>query len=144
MSDAECIFCRIARGELASSKVYEDEQTFAFMDVNQPTRGHVLIIPKQHYVNIFDIERDALAAVMETTRRVAIATKCAVNADGIQIWQSSGAAAMQEVFHWHAHVFARYEDDDIKRLGIRAAAKHPPRAELDALAQLIANQLVAR
>ncbi len=141
MSNDDCIFCRIARSEISASKVYADEHTIAFMDINQPTRGHVLIIPKQHYVNLFDIDRDTLAAVMETTRKIAIATKRAVNADGIQLWQSNGAAAMQEVFHFHTHIFARYVDDDIKRLGIRAAAKHPPRAELDELAQVIAQAL---
>ena len=138
---SECLFCRIVRGAIPASVVYQDERTFAFMDLNQPTRGHVLVVPKTHCVDIFDISRDDAAAVMETTRIVAAAVKRAVNADGIQVWQSNGKAAMQEVFHFHMHIFARYHDDDIKRLGMRAAAKQPPRAELDEMAQSIARAM---
>jgi histidine triad (HIT) family protein len=141
---ADCPFCRIAAGQLPSSVVLRDERTLAFMDINQPTRGHVLIIPLAHSADIHDISSEDAAAVMETARHVAGAVKHAVSADGIQLWQSNGRAAMQDVFHFHLHVFARFEDDDIKRLGMRAAAKFPPRAELDALARDIRDALPAR
>jgi histidine triad (HIT) family protein len=78
---------------------------------------------------------------METTRVIAPAVKRAMNADGIQLWQANGRAAMQDVFHFHMHVFARYDNDDIRRLGIVNAAKFPPRAELDALAAKIVQAL---
>jgi len=139
---SECLFCRIAAGKLPSSVVFRDAGTLAFMDLNQPTRGHVLVIPQRHSVDITDISREDAASVMETTRVVANAVKRAMQADGIQLWQSNGKAAMQEVFHFHMHIFARYHDDDIKRLGMRGAAKFPPREELDALAQAIRQHLV--
>ena len=138
---AECIFCLIDIGTIPASVVYRDERTLAFMDLNQPTRGHVLVIPHRHCVDLFDITPADAAAVMETTRVVAAAVKAAVNADGIQLWQSNGKAALQDVFHFHMHIFARFFHDDIARLGMRAAAKELPRAELDALAESIAGKL---
>ena len=105
---AECIFCLIDKGTIPASVVYRDEHTLAFMDLNQPTRGHVLIIPHRHCVDLFDITPADAAAVMETARVVAAAVKAAVNADGIQLWQSNGKAAMQEVMHFHMHIFARF------------------------------------
>ena len=140
---SDCIFCLIDQGTIPASVVYRDEYTLAFMDLNQPTRGHVLIIPHRHSADIFDIAPADAAAVMETTRVLSAAVKAAVTADGIQLWQSNGKAAMQDVFHFHMHIFARFFDDDITRLGMRAAAKELPRPELDALAQAIAGQLTA-
>jgi histidine triad (HIT) family protein len=140
---SDCLFCRIAAGTLPASMVHCGERVLAFMDLNQPTRGHVLVVPRAHSVDIHDIPGEDAAAVMELSRRVAGAVRRAVGADGIQLWQSSGRAAMQEVFHFHMHIFARFEDDDIKRLGMRAAAKFPPRPELDDLAALIRQQLPA-
>jgi histidine triad (HIT) family protein len=140
----DCIFCLIDKGALPASVVYRDERTLSFMDLNQQTPGHVLVIPHRHYTDLFDITPEDAAAVMETTRVVAAAVKRAVNADGIMLLQSNGKAAMQEVFHFHMHIFARFFDDDIARLGIRGAAKQPPRAELDALARTIAGQLTLK
>ena len=138
---AECIFCLIDKGTIPASVVYRDDCSLAFMDLNQPTRGHVLVIPHRHCVDLFDITPAGAAAVMETTRVLAAAVKRAVNADGIQVLQSNGKAAMQEVFHFHMHIFARFFEDDIARLGMRAAAKELPRAELYALAESIAAKL---
>jgi histidine triad (HIT) family protein len=138
-----CSFCLIDQGTIPASVVCRDELTLAFMDLNQPTRGHVLVIPHRHCVDLFDITPADAAAVMQTTRIVSAAVKRAVNADGIQLWQSNGKAAMQEVLHFHIHIFARFFDDAIARLGMRAALKELPRAELDSLAQLIAGHLPA-
>jgi histidine triad (HIT) family protein len=138
---SECIFCLIDKGTIPASIVYRDELSLAFMDLNQPTRGHVLVIPHRHSVDLFDITPADAAAVMETSRVLAAAVKAAVNADGIMLWQSNGKAATQEVFHYHMHIFARFFDDDIARLGMRAARKELPRAELDALAKAIAGRL---
>ena len=138
---AECIFCLIDNGTIPASIVYRDERTLVFMDLNQPVRGHVLVIPHRHCVDLSDITPADAAAVMETTRVLAAAVKRAVNADGIQVLQSNGKAALQDVFHFHMHIFARFFDDDIARLGMRAAAKELPRAELDALAESIAGKL---
>src|SRR5260221_8189402 len=109
---AGCIFCLIDQGAIPASIVYRDERTLAFMDLNQPTRGHVLVIPHRHSADLFDIPSEDAAAVMETTRLVAAAVKAAVQADGIMLWQSNGKAAMQEVFHFHMHIIARFFDDD--------------------------------
>src|SRR5437016_5990728 len=139
---AGCIFCLIAQGTIPASIAYRDERTLAFMDLNQATRGHVLVIPHRHSADLFDIAPEDAAAVMETTRLLAAAVKAAVNADGIQLWQSNGKAAMQEVFHFHMHIFARFFQDGIKLHGLRAATESP-RAELDALAAAIAAHLPA-
>ena len=138
---AGCVFCLIDQGTIPASVVYRDERTLAFMDLNQPTRGHVLVIPHRNCADLFDIAPEDAAAVMQTTRLLAAAVKAAVNADGIQLWQSNGKAAMQEVFHFHMHIFARFFEDEISRHGMRAAAQELPRAELDALAAAIANHL---
>jgi histidine triad (HIT) family protein len=137
----DCIFCSIIAGQLPSSVVYRDAQTLAFMDINQQVSGHVLVIPLRHCADIFEISSEECAAVMETTRIVSPAVKRALNADGIQLWQANGRAAMQDVFHFHMHIFARNDNDDIRRLGLMNAAKFPPRTELDALAAQIARAI---
>ena len=139
--NSSCVFCAIIAGELPSSIVFRDRQTLAFMDINQPVPGHVLVVPQRHCADIFEIYADECAAVMETARIVSPAVKRALNADGIQLWQANGRAAMQDVFHFHMHIFARYDNDDIRRLGIMNAAKFPPRTELDALAKTIGRAI---
>jgi histidine triad (HIT) family protein len=109
-----CLFCRIVAGEIPSRKIYEDATTYAFMDIHPGTRGHALVVPKAHATDIHDIAPDALADVARTAKRVAVAAKKALGCDGVNLVQSSGAAAFQSVFHLHMHVIPRYAGDDVR------------------------------
>jgi len=109
----DCIFCAIVRGEIPSAKVYEDELTYAFLDLNPLTRGHSLVIPKEHHADILDIPKDLMAEVSKAAKLVAAAAKEGLAADGINLLHASGAAAEQSVFHFHIHVVPRYADDHI-------------------------------
>lgn len=108
-----CIFCRIVSGEIPSTKVYEDDRTLAFMDINPGNPGHTLVIPKQHYRNIFDIDAETAGRVMEVGTQIANAIKKALNPDGLNIFQSNEPAAFQDVFHFHLHLIPRWKDDSI-------------------------------
>jgi len=110
MKVENCVFCKIVRGEIKSQKVYEDEEILAFLDINPVNKGHVLVIPKDHYENIFDIPKEKLAKVMEVVQKVAIALK-KMGADGVNIISNNGKAADQHVFHLHVHVIPRYFND---------------------------------
>ncbi|MCB1776743.1 MAG: HIT family protein [Candidatus Competibacteraceae bacterium] len=101
---SDCIFCKIARGEIPSVKVYEDEHTLTFMDVRPASPGHALVISKAHAANLLEMTEVDLQAVTLTVQRVARAVQKALAPDGIRISQFNGAAAGQTVFHYHVHV----------------------------------------
>ena len=134
MSDPNCIFCKIAAGEIPSHKIDEDDKTLAFMDINPWTRGHALVIPKAHSRNIYDADPDDLAAAHVAAQRLAQRMRERLECEGLNILQSNEAVAMQTVFHTHIHVIPRYSDD-----GLRMPA-HPKPAEHEELAGL-AEQL---
>jgi histidine triad (HIT) family protein len=114
MADPDCLFCKIIAGEIPAEKVHEDDRTIAFMDINPATRGHLLCIPKVHAVNLHEIGEDALCAVARTAKAMASRAVERLGADGVNVLQSSGAAAWQTVFHYHVHVIPRYEDDPLR------------------------------
>ena len=105
--DDNNVFARILRGELPSARVYEDDETLAFMDIMPRTDGHVLVIPKAPCRNLLDADPQALAACMATARKVAHAVMAAFGAEGVTLLQASEAAAGQEVYHLHFHVLPR-------------------------------------
>jgi len=107
--DTNNIFAKILRGEIPCHKVYEDEHTFAFMDIMPRCPGHTLVIPKQPARNILDISPDSLAHVARTAKKIAVAGMKAFNADGITLQQFSEHAGGQVVFHLHVHVMPRVE-----------------------------------
>jgi histidine triad (HIT) family protein len=107
------IFTRIVQGEIPAVKVYEDEQTLAFMDINPASRGHVLVISKEEYADIFTVPPEILAAVNRTVQRVAVAIRDGLHPDGINILQNNGAASGQEVFHYHVHLIPRWTHDGV-------------------------------
>ena len=113
-SDADCVFCKILSGEIPSVGVYEDDETFAFMDINPVNAGHVLVIPKFHAPNIFEISEDRLSACTVTVQKVALAVKKVVPLDGLNIVQANGEGAAQSVLHFHFHVMPRRKGDDLK------------------------------
>jgi histidine triad (HIT) family protein len=110
----DCIFCKIARNELPSFKVYEDEKTLAFLDIHPVHAGHVLVIPKEHTANIFDISPDSWSAVQETVRKVAAALEKAVSADGVNLMMNNREHAGQVVDHAHVHLIPRFKGDGLK------------------------------
>jgi len=116
MNVDSCVFCKIAQKQVPSSLVYEDDKTVAFLDIRPLNEGHTLVIPKEHYVNIFDIPQELLCYIHEVTKRVAKTVEKATHADGISIIQQNGEAAGQEIFHLHVHVIPRFEGQKLPRL----------------------------
>ncbi|WP_199624818.1 HIT family protein [Paenibacillus alkalitolerans] len=112
----DCIFCKIVNGEAKSWKVYEDEHAHAFLDINPVNEFHTLVIPKQHYENIFDITENDLLNVMSVVKKVVTLYNEKLGIKHVQIINSSGSEAQQDVFHIHFHIVPRYNGDnqDIK------------------------------
>ncbi|MFH0908755.1 MAG: HIT family protein [bacterium] len=110
MSD-NCVFCKIVRGELPSTKLYEDDQVLAFMDIGPIVKGHVLVIPKQHVDPLTATPPDLLAKVMTVVQKVVKAQMNGLKADGVNVHQSNGAVAGQVVPHVHFHVIPRFATD---------------------------------
>ncbi len=113
-SDDDCIFCKIIRGDIPSFKVFENNDTFAFMDINPANDGHVLVIPKEHARDVHAISDTAIAATVVTAKKVAVAVERALNPDGLNLLQCNGPAAAQSVFHFHMHVLPRRSGDELK------------------------------
>jgi len=107
----KCIFCKIAKGETKSWKVYEDDSVYAFLDVNPVNEYHTLVIPKTHYENIFDVPEDELFKVMAVVRKLARLYRDQLGINNVQITNSSGAEAQQDVFHFHFHIVPRHAGD---------------------------------
>lgn len=115
--DPENIFARILRGEIPSARVYEDEDTLAFMDIMPRADGHLLVIPKTPCRNVLDATPEQLAAVMTTVQKLARAVMRAFDAEGVTIQQFNEAAGGQEVFHLHFHVLPRHEGVSLRPPG---------------------------
>jgi histidine triad (HIT) family protein len=113
-ADPDCIFCKIVAGELPSTRVDEDERTIAFMDISPATRGHVLVIPREHARDLLTVSDEDLAACAAMARRVAARQVERLGADGVNLLNSCGQAAWQTVFHFHVHVIPRYEGDPLR------------------------------
>ena len=109
----DCIFCKIIKGEIQSQKIYEDEDTYAFLDINPSTKGHTLIIPKKHYENTLETPDEELSKIIKTTKALAKQIKQKLNADGINIMNANGKQAQQSVFHMHFHIVPRYKNDGL-------------------------------
>lgn len=114
MYDTNNIFAKILRGEIPAFKVYEDDHTFAFMDVMPQSDGHTLVIPKTQARNFFDIDAQSLARLIESTQRVAKGVQAAFKPDGMRIMQFNESAAGQTVFHIHFHIIPCYEGQEMK------------------------------
>ncbi|MBO6902588.1 MAG: HIT family protein [Rhizobiaceae bacterium] len=112
--DTDNVFAKILRGELPAHKLYEDDDTFAFMDIMPRGDGHCLVIPKKPSRNILDVDPDSLAAVMRTVQKLAVAAKEGMGADGVTIQQFSEPAGGQIVFHLHVHIIPRFDGVALK------------------------------
>lgn len=109
----DCIFCKIIAGEIPSFKLYEDDATFAFMDINPANDGHALVVPKEHAKDLHAISDDAISRTVITAKKIAGAVEKAIAPGGINLVQCNGSAAGQSVFHFHMHVLPRREGDDL-------------------------------
>ena len=113
MKKDDCIFCKIAAGEIPSRKIYEDKDLIAIMDLSPTSKGHSLIIPKEHYTNIYDIDEEIAGKVMKTAKKLATKMTVALNCDGFNLLQNNGETAGQTMFHFHMHLIPRYKDADM-------------------------------
>lgn len=107
-----CIFCKIAGGQIPSATVYEDETFRVILDLNQAIRGHMLILPKEHYANLFELPEETAAEAMRLAKKLSHAAKEAMDIDGLNLLQNNGEAAGQSVMHFHLHVLPRKQGDD--------------------------------
>lgn len=133
----DCVFCRIARGELPCHEVCADEATIVFMDISPVTDGHTLVITREHYANLYEATPEALQAVAGTARRVAHAIRAVLAPEGLMVFQLNGAAAGQSVFHYHMHLMPRAAGEP---LALHARRPGDP-ARLAELARRIAAAL---
>ncbi len=115
--DPENIFAKILRGEIPATRVYEDDETLAFMDIMPRADGHLLVIPKTPCRNILDASPQQLASVTATVQKLATAVVAAFDADGVTVQQFNEAAGGQEVFHLHFHVLPRHEGVSVRAPG---------------------------
>ena len=113
MNKDDCIFCKIANGEIPSATVYEDSVCRVILDVNPANKGHALIIPKEHFDDIYSIVAETAAKIFTIATEVAKAQKAELNPDGLNILQNNGEAAGQTVFHFHMHLVPRYIKDNV-------------------------------
>ena len=106
-----CIFCKIAAGEIPSNTIYEDDSFRVILDLGPATKGHALVLPKNHYADLFEIPEDVLADAARVAKKVAGTMKEKLACDGLNLVQNNGETAGQTVMHFHLHIIPRYKDD---------------------------------
>ncbi|CAA6605207.1 HIT family hydrolase, diadenosine tetraphosphate hydrolase [Rhodospirillaceae bacterium LM-1] len=134
----DCIFCKIVAGVIPCFKIYEDEHTLAFMDINPVNPGHCLVVPKNHAPNLFESDDADLARTMAVVRKISRAVQKALNPYGLNLLQANGPGAAQSVFHLHLHIIPRERDDDLRmNWGLKSGNKD----EIAAVAEKIKEAL---
>lgn len=128
MKDSSCIFCRIANGEIPTNTIYEDESFRVILDTAPAARGHALILPKEHYADLFSVPEDEAADAIRLAKKIAALQMNRLHADGLNLVQNNGAAAGQTVQHFHIHLIPRYDHDGQK---IGWTPGNPSAEELD-------------
>ena len=113
MKNENCIFCKILNGDIPSAKLYEDEEFAIILDVGPASFGHALILPKEHYANVFEMPEELLAKAVSLAKVWGEKLVKGLNADGLNLVQNNGLAAGQTVFHFHLHLIPRYENDSV-------------------------------
>lgn len=109
MKDNNCIFCKIAAGEIPSKTVYEDEMFRVIMDLGAASKGHALILPKNHYANLLELDEETAKCVLPLAGKISKAMMKSLGCDGINLVQNNGAEAGQTVMHFHMHMIPRYK-----------------------------------
>lgn len=113
MRDNNCIFCKIANGEIPSATIYEDEDFRVILDLSPASKGHALILPKEHYANLFELDDEKAGKVLVVAKKVITKMKEILNCDGYNLVQNNGEAAGQTVNHFHLHLIPRYDGDNV-------------------------------
>lgn len=114
MKDDNCIFCKLANGQIPTNSIYEDDDFNVILDASPATKGHALILPKEHYANIFEIDEEILGKAAKLAKKIMIKEKDNLKCDGYNLLQNNGEVAGQTVFHFHMHLIPRYESDENK------------------------------
>ena len=135
---SECVFCKIVAGEIPSVKVYEDDDTLAFMDLGQVNPGHVIVTVKPHVQDVYGLNDDLAAAVFRTATHIAQSVKRAMKPEGITLLQANEKAGWQTVLHFHIHVLPRHQDDGVT---VTWPAKNPPKDLLVEYANKIKTEI---
>ena len=138
MKKDDCIFCKIAAGEISSATVYEDDDFRAILDLGPAAKVHTLVIPKSHSDNLLSVEPDTAAKALKVISKTANAIKEALGCDGINVVQNNGEAAGQTVMHLHFHIIPRYKNDSVN---IGWQPMKPSNEELAATADLIKEKM---
>lgn len=116
MKDDNCIFCKIANGEIPSNTLYEDDEFRVIFDLSPATKGHALILPKNHFRNLYDIEEETAAKLFKLAKKMSVKMKDYFGCDGFNIIQNNEECAGQTVFHFHMHLIPRYKGDNAIKL----------------------------
>lgn len=135
---SDCVFCKIVAGTIPATRVHEDDDCMAFMDLGQVNPGHVLITVKKHAANLFELDQAQAAAVGRASVRIAVALKAAFTPEGLSVYQANGKAAGQTVFHYHVHLLPRHAGDGME---LTWPVKNPPREKLEEYAAKIRGAL---
>ena len=114
MRDTNCIFCKIAAGEIPSATLYEDDDFRVILDIEPASKGHALIIPKEHYANLYELDDELAAKAMVLAKKMITKLTDILECDGYNVLQNNGPAAGQTVFHFHMHLVPRYKNDNVK------------------------------
>ena len=135
MEQIDCIFCKILKKEIPAHFIYEGDNISAFLDTNPLNKGHVLVIPNEHYVDVFDIKTEALEELINKSQEIAKKIKEVLGADGVNLLNASGEAAEQSVPHFHLHIVPRWEGDGVNMNDWwQSKTKKPSMEELKKLA----------
>ncbi len=113
MHDENCIFCKLANGVFETNTIYEDDLVRVILDASPATKGHALVLPKEHYRNLFDLDEKYAAHVLVVAKKIANVMKDTLGCTGLNIMQNNEAVAGQTVFHFHLHIIPRYDDDNL-------------------------------
>ena len=114
MKKEDCIFCKIAAGEIPSATLYEDEDFRVILDIEPASKGHALILPKEHYANLYELDDEIAGKVLILAKKLVTALTDILGCDGYNIVQNNGRVAGQTVFHYHMHLIPRYENDTVR------------------------------
>ena len=113
MKNENCIFCKIAAGDIPSATIYEDDDFRVILDIEPASKGHALILPKEHYANLYELPDELAAKALVVAKKVISKMTDIVGCDGYNVLQNNGETAGQTVFHFHMHLIPRYEKDDV-------------------------------
>lgn len=136
MRKDDCIFCKIANGEIPSKTLYEDESFRVILDLGPAARGHALILPKEHAANLYELPEETASAAFALAKRMAVKMTEKLHCDGLNLMQNNGEAAGQTVFHFHIHLIPRYLEDG-QRIGWKPG--NPSQEELEEVRRQIAD-----